>query len=156
MDENYGTPYVHDGTDMANQSFPGALTSLLEGKGFTRSIEDGEVVYTRAHLSDARMRVLIYTRIPVRGGWQPASKIRIVTLFVTPSKTYPIGRFPPVAGCGIQEEALNRILETARAAYARGSEWLSRSKDKDAERNQVKSAGGYKKVEVPKTPLDGF
>lgn len=141
---------------MAQHPFPTRLIATFEEKGFTKVMSRGEITYQRNHQLDSRMKVVVYTGMRSVADWQSTAKIHVCTLFVTPNKTYPIGKFPPVASSGNVDEALSRILETARKAYSRGTEWIESNARKNKDRNQEKRSGGYVKIDVPKTPLDGF
>lgn len=136
-----------------------ALVKMLEEKRFTPGNQWSEVIYTRNHESDARMRVIVHTGIPYGRRRQSlrVSQVRVVTILVTDKQTYPIGRFEPIVKMEPESEFLDKVLDTMRKAYARGTEWLQ---EKGGNRSQTTSQepafrGGFMVLEqVEKTPLD--
>ena len=141
-----------------------ALVKMLEEKCFTCGQEWSETIYTRAHTSDARMTVKVCTGIPAghRRKSLRVTQVRIYTLFVTTDKTYPIGRFEPIIKQGDDQEFLDEVLKTMRAAYVRGSEWLAeKGGDKNASSNAIQAPsapvfrGGFIELDsAPATPFD--
>jgi hypothetical protein len=134
---------------------------MLREKRFTEGNQWSEVIYTREHEQDPRMRVIVHTGIPHghRRKSLRVTLVRVVTIFVTERKTYPIGSFEPIAKVDPEKDFLNKVLETMRAGYARGTEWIL---EKGGNRPQQASnaqafRGGFIVLEqVEETPLDGL
>lgn len=100
---------------------------FLASKGFERSVQHNEVVYSRAHNNCKDLKVKIYTSITdgssvARAGGGDA--IRVCAVFANDIKSFGVAKQPRVYRTGSQELIQTRTLERMRAAYKRCSEWL--------------------------------
>lgn len=133
-----------------------AIIDMLESKGFRQSIVSGERVFERNHESDERLKVRIWSTIFDVPNHRPRTHktINIYSVFETNYRTYTLGLYsvPIVKN---QQIVLDTILEAARNAYRRATEWSS-NKLENEPKESVSKNGGYAVVDVPKTPLDGF
>lgn len=107
------------------------IETFLAGKGFTRSVQRQEVVYSRVHQGDPNVKILVYTSIRIgrqsaRGNGQDS--IKVCTIFDNGSRSFGIGKFPHVFRVTSVESVLERMYEKMRAAYARGSEWIAQNR----------------------------
>jgi len=108
-----------------------SIENLLSSKGFTRTVQNREVVYVFAHKMDPSVKVKVYTSLRVgadmaRGCGQDA--IRVCTVFENDQKSFGIGKFPKVLRTGSEQAVLTRLLERAREAYLRGTEFVRESR----------------------------
>ncbi len=85
----------------------------------------GEEVYERAHARDSRYTIKVYSSIQ-RGASEArgcgADAIRVVALLTASGTVYPIFKSARVYRTGTIEAVLDRMIERARAAYARCNE----------------------------------
>lgn len=105
-----------------------AIEDFLKSKGFSRTLCRNEVVYVRLHASCADVMVKVYTSIRTGQGSarrRGKDSIKVCTVFDNGRRSFGIGKFPRIHRTGSVEKVLERTLERMRAAYKRGSEWLS-------------------------------
>lgn len=103
------------------------LELFLQGKGFNRSLQHNEVVYSFA-MSGARI-VKVYTSIRVnddtaRGCGEDA--IRVVAIYDNGNKSFGIAKLPRVYRTGSQEKVHQRVAERIDDAIKRCNEWLQK------------------------------
>lgn len=114
-----------------------AIENLLSSKGFVRTVQNREVVYVFTHKADPCVKVKVYTSLRdgasvARGCGEDA--IRICTVFEGNGKSFGIGKFPKILRTGSEEAVLDRIIERARIAYLRGTEFVKESRARFANR----------------------
>jgi hypothetical protein len=107
------------------------IEQLLSSKGFVRTIQGNEIVYVFSHKINPLLKVKVYTSIKeneifVRGCGKDA--IRVCGILETKTKTYGIAKSMRVNRTGTVEGVLERLLERARAVYARLNEWNKNQK----------------------------
>lgn len=112
-----------------------AIREKLAAAGFKLlPANSGEEVYERAHDKDDRYTIKVYSSIQrgtegVRGCG--ADAIRVVAILTVESgKVYPIFKSARVYRTGNVEAVLERMIERARAAYARCNEHRKSMKGK--------------------------
>ena len=104
-----------------------AIRERLAAAGFKLlPANSGEEVYVRAHDKDNRYTIKVYSSIlrgteGVRGCGSDAIRV-VAILTVGSGKVYPIFKSARVYRTGSVEAVLGRMIERARAAYARCSE----------------------------------
>ena len=126
------------------------LFILLESKGFRSGTSGNEIVYERAHETDERVKIRVYTSIPAYNRPCQYNNIRVSCEFVA-NKTYTLGRSQLIHP---HDEVSEEVLRAARLAYARGSDWLSNREEKNIHRKEALASGGYQIVDCPPSPLD--
>jgi hypothetical protein len=117
-----------------------AIESELQARGFTRSVQREEVVYSRCHEKNPDVVIKVYTSIRVgRSAVRACGKdsIKACTVFDNGRKSFGIGKFSPIFRVGSVEAVLERMLERARQAYARGSEWIRQNDEQMASRQMA-------------------
>ena len=102
------------------------LENFLSSKGFSRTVQNREVVYVFSHKADPSVKVKIFTSLTdgassARSCGEDA--IRVCTVFESNAKKFGIGKFPKILRTGSEEAILERIITRAREAYARGTEF---------------------------------
>ena len=112
------TRFVEVPADAIRQRLAAAGFELMEGAS-------SEEVYLRIHDKDDRYAIKVYSSI--QRGAQRARKcgadaIRVVALFQPQDKVYPLFKSARVYRTGTVEAVLERVMERARAAYARCNE----------------------------------
>ncbi len=113
-----------------------ALFARLEAAGFTRGVSGREVTYTRAHLKDARLFVVVYTS--AAEGAQEArdcgeDAIRVVALFSWLHRASGEQRRKHLASFKVLrvtsvEGVLERTIDAARKAYGACNDFIKASK----------------------------
>jgi len=104
-----------------------AIESHLASKGFVRSVQREEVVYTRSSQRNPDVKIKVYTsirvgRTVVRGAGKDA--VRVCVVFDNGRRSFGIGKFPAVPRVHSVESVLRRTDERLRLAKIRAVEWM--------------------------------
>lgn len=103
-----------------------AIRERLTAAGFgLLPAEHGEEIYKRFHDKNAQYSIKVYSSIQ-RGAAEArgcgADAIRVVALFESRGKVFPIYKSKRVYRTGTVEAVLDRMIERAREAYVRCNE----------------------------------
>jgi len=110
-----------------------ALFAFLESKGFERTCPRREVVYRRAHASDPRYVVLVYTSVregAARARARGADAIRVCAVY-EPGGGAPgrgVCKLPKVLRTGSVDAVMGRVLDRMRDAYASCTDRIRRDR----------------------------
>lgn len=101
--------------------------NFLSSKGFSQSIVNKEIVYSRPHADNQNLFVRVYTSISTDNSVARtvgSDAIRVVCVLDNGIKSYGIGKFPRVYRTGSQESVHARTYERILSAFQRCDEWL--------------------------------
>src|SRR5579863_4810867 len=107
-----------------------AFEEFLSSKGFERSVQCNEVVYSRAHNSCKWLRVKVYTSITdgqaiARSVGSDA--IRVCAAFNNGKRNFGVSKQPRVYRTGSQSLIQSRTYQRMRDAYQSCTDWLKQN-----------------------------
>jgi len=111
--------------------------TFLSDKGFVKSVQHHEVVFTRQHKNNPNIHIRVFTSI--RAGQDQKSQdtarargtdaIRIAAFFDNGERSFGVYKGPRVYRTGSQEKVHERTLERMREAYQRCTDWIKNNQN---------------------------
>lgn len=113
------------------------IEDFCKSKGFSRSTQRNEVVYSRRSRINPNVQIKVYTSIRIGRTQARANgkdSIKVCVVFDNGRKSFGIGKFPRIHRTGSPEAVLDRVLERLKLAAARATEWIAQNPDRATER----------------------